>query len=401
MVPQLFPPDTTFTVSSLTSVIKSLLEQGLSNIVMEGEISNYRPNSSGHLYFTLKDEGAQISAVMFRGSASKLTFRPKEGDKVKVTGAISVYAPQGKYQIVISKMEVAGVGNILQLIEERKRKLAEEGLFDQSRKKRIPVLPDTIGVVTSPTGAALRDILQITKRRNPNVNVVILPSLVQGAGAEYSIAQQIKNANDFDLCDVLIVGRGGGSLEDLLPFSEEAVVRAIAESHIPVISAVGHEIDWALSDYAADLRAPTPSAAAEIAVPQKIDLINEMQGYENLFYTAICEKVQKLKLMLKTFDVENMEVRFRNIQNNLEQRLDVAKEALIQNMQQKLKDARIQVERNAQILEEASPKKILSRGYSMVRIEGTDKIVTKQSDVSSGQKIEIWPAEGKISATVN
>lgn len=398
---QFFPPDTVFSVTNLTLLIKDLLEQGFHNITLEGEISNFRPNASGHLYFTLKDENSQISAVMFRGKAWGLTFKPKEGDKVKVTGDISVYPPQGKYQINITKMEPAGQGNILQMLEERKQRLAAEGLFDQSRKKKIPFMPQTVGVVTSSTGAAIRDILQITKRRNPNVNVIILPSLVQGAGAGADIARQIKTASDFNLCDVLIVGRGGGSLEDLLCFSDEVVCRAIAECKIPVISAVGHEIDWALSDYAADLRAPTPSAAAEIAVPMKNDLLNAIHGFRNDMYQSISDRIAKLRLMVKTFDVGNMEQRFRSIQNNLMTRLANAQQNLINNMVQKTKETRLLVERHRQILEEASPQKILSRGYSMIRIEGTDKIVTRQQDVTSGTRLTIYPAEGQISATVN
>ncbi len=397
----LFSSDTVFTVTNLTSIIKELLENGLSDINLEGEISNFRPNSSGHIYFTLKDSNAQISAVMFRSRAATLTFRPKEGDKVKVFGSVSVYPPQGKYQINISRMEPAGEGRILALIEERKKKLAAEGIFDESRKKKIPFLSKTVGVVTSPTGAALRDILQITKRRNPNVNVIIFPSLVQGAGSEYSIASQIKAANDFNLCDVLIVGRGGGSLEDLLPFSEEIVCRAIAESHIPVISAVGHEIDWALSDFAADFRAPTPSAAAELAVPPKIDLLNEINGYKGDFMNAITEKIQKYRLLLRQFDTANMEARVKSIHATMQTRVDVAKENLILIMQQKIRDMKAQLEKHTRILEEANPQKILSRGYSMVRFSGTKQIITKQSDVKSGDKIDIFPAEGSFSAVVN
>ena len=299
MTQKLFPPDTIFSVTNLTAVIKELLENAFINITLEGEISSYRPNSSGHLYFTLKDENAQISAVMFRGKAMGLTFTPKDGMKVRCTGTISVYAPRGNYQIIISKMEVAGEGNILQILEERKRKLVAEGLFDQSRKKRIPFFPRRLGVVTSSTGAALRDILQITKRRNPAVEVIVFPAIVQGSDAAASIVRQIQAANDFELADTLIVGRGGGSIEDLLPFSEESVVRAVAQSHIPVISAVGHEIDWALCDYAADLRAPTPSAAAEIAVPQLSDIKNELNGYKNEMQNLITSKVEKLNLSLK------------------------------------------------------------------------------------------------------
>ncbi len=400
MTQKLFPPDTIFSVTNLTAVIKELLENAFINITLEGEISSYRPNSSGHLYFTLKDENAQISAVMFRGKAMGLTFTPKDGMKVRCTGTISVYAPRGNYQIIISKMEVAGEGNILQILEERKRKLVAEGLFDQSRKKRIPFFPRRLGVVTSSTGAALRDILQITKRRNPAVEVIVFPAIVQGSDAAASIVRQIQAANDFELADTLIVGRGGGSIEDLLPFSEESVVRAVAQSHIPVISAVGHEIDWALCDYAADLRAPTPSAAAEIAVPQLSDIKNELNGYKNEMQNLITSKVEKLKLMIKSFNPESLEVRFRTIEQPYLVRLDSAKQALKQNLDEKVKDLRQFLRESVHILEGASPKTILARGYSMVRTEN-GKILRSEKDVLSGEKIEIFPAEGKISATVN
>lgn len=394
---ELFPKDTVFTVSNLTSLIRDLLEGTFSNITLEGEISNYRPNASGHLYFTLKDEGAQISAVMFRGRAMSLDFVPKDGMKVKCTGSISVYAPRGNYQIIINKMEIAGAGNILQILEERKRRLAAEGLFNSENKKPIPRFSKRIGIVTSPTGAALRDILQITKRRNPGVDVVILPALVQGDGAAITIANMIKTANDFNMCEVLIVGRGGGSLEDLLPFSEEVVVRAIASSKIPVVSAVGHEIDWALSDYAADMRAPTPSAAAELVVPKQSDILEGLAAYRQEFYHQISSKVERLKLMVKSFDVANMEIRFRSIEQPLLNRLENARQALIDGIWQKVKDTKTLVEQNMHILEQASPQTILNRGYSMVKTaEG--KIVRSPQDAASGTRLEITPAQGKIFA---
>lgn len=397
---ELFPRDTVFTVTNLTSLIRDILEGTFSNITLEGEISNYRPNASGHMYFTLKDSAAQISAVMFRGKAQFLKFTPKDGMKVRVTGSVSVYAPRGNYQIIINKMEIAGQGDILQILEERKQRLAKEGLFNEERKKPIPRYAKRIGVVTSPTGAALRDILQITRRRNRGVDVVIFPALVQGEGAAETIAKQIENANDFDLCDVLIVGRGGGSLEDLLPFSEEVVVRAIANSKIPVVSAVGHEIDWSLADYAADMRAPTPSAAAELVVQKQADLIQNLDTYINFFYTEISSKVEKLKLMAKSFSIENLEIRFRTIEQPLLNRLDYAKDALSDGIKEKIKDTKQKIQNCVTILENASPQTILNRGYSMVKTAG-GKIVRSQEDVAQGEKLEIYPAKGKIEATVN
>ncbi len=393
------PSDKIFTVSELNGIIKEILE-GFPVITLEGEISNYRPNSSGHLYFNLKDNSSIISAVMFRGAAYSLSFAPKDGMKVQVTGKLSVYGPQGKYQIIISKMSIAGEGDILRMIEERKRKLAAEGLFDQTKKKKLPAFPKTIGIVTSPTGAALRDILQITKRRNKCISVNIFPALVQGTDAAATIAQQINTANAFNLCDVLIVGRGGGSLEDLLPFSEECVVRAIAESHIPVVSAVGHEIDWALSDYAADLRAPTPSAAAEIVVPQLSEIKTILLQYSNELYENSMNRVEKIKLMIKSFKPENLEMQFRSIEQPLLQRFDNAKEGLFQNIIQKLRDTRQYIENCETVLENASPQTIFNRGYSMVRNKNSGEIVRSTENIQEGTELEIVPASGKITATV-
>lgn len=393
------PPDKVFSVTELNNLIKELLE-GFPTINLEGEISNYRPNSSGHLYFNLKDQNSVISAVMFRGSATYLSFAPKDGMKVQVTGKLSVYGPQGKYQIVITKMSISGEGAILKMIEERKRMLAAEGLFDQSRKKKLPLFPETIGVVTSPTGAALRDILQITKRRNKCVSVVVLPALVQGAEAAETIVRQIRNANRAKLCDVLIVGRGGGSLEDLLPFSEESVVRAICESEIPVVSAVGHEIDWALSDYAADLRAPTPSAAAEITVPELAKVKAALMQYSQFFYQEAMNRVQKVRLTIKSFDPQNLELKFRSIEIPLLSRFDNAKDALFQNINSKLRDTRQIIDNCVTVLENASPQTIFDRGYSMVRIKDSNKILRDSSEVSPGAEIEIVPAKGKITAQV-
>ena len=393
-------PDTVFSVSSLTSFLREILEATFPNITLEGEISNYRPNASGHLYFTLKDEGAQISAVMFRGRAAGLSFAPKDGMKVRCKGSISVYAPRGNYQIIITSMEIAGEGNILQILEQRKRKLAAEGLFASERKVRLPFFPRTVGVVTSPTGAALRDILQITRRRNTCVSVVILPALVQGDGAAETIAHQIQTANDFALCDVLIVGRGGGSLEDLLPFSEECVVRAIAASEIPVVSAVGHEIDWALSDYAADMRAPTPSAAAELVVPIQSEIVQGIASCKTELYDAMQAKIERLKLMVKSFDPYHLEVRFRTIEQPLLARLDNAKVALLENMQRKAEETKAHISQCVQILESASPKTILARGYAMVRDGETKQIIRKPADTAPGKTLEIIPAQGTIRATV-
>jgi exodeoxyribonuclease VII large subunit len=388
-----------FSVAQITSYIKEILEGAFTTICVEGEISNWRPSTSGHVYFTLKDNTAQLKAVMFKGSLYSLKFRPKDGDKVRCTGRISVYEPQGNYQIIVNKMEAAGAGDILMMLEQRKQKLAAEGLFDEDRKKPLPQMPKTIGVVTSPTGAAIRDILQITRRRNKNINVIVLPAVVQGQEAAPSIVKMINIANFYRLCDILIVGRGGGSLEDLLPFSEESVVRAVAGSQIPVISAVGHEIDWALCDYAADRRAATPSAAAELAVPLLSDLLQQVTAYKTELYDEICQKIEKKKLLVKSFDPSSFELRFRSIQQPLLNRFDRAKEGLSEGIMQKIKDLRVKIDSCKTILENASPQTIFNRGYSMVTDE-KGNIVRSSAQVSAGSIVNITPAEGSFKAKV-
>ena len=387
-------------VSQLTGLIKTMLEGSFSNISLKGEISNFRPNASGHLYFSLKDSDSQISAVMFRGRAASLDFTPKDGTLVVVKGSVSVYAPRGNYQIIITSMTKAGAGDTLEMIEQRKRQFAQEGLFDSSRKKNIPFFPGTVGIVTSPTGAALRDILQIVRRRNDKVSIVILPALVQGEEAAPSITRMIKIANTYSLCDVLIVGRGGGSLEDLLPFSEECVVRAIANSDIPVVSAVGHEIDWALSDFAADLRASTPSAAAELTVPEKRSVTESIQSAVTDLKTEIDKRIKNMKLLLKTFTPESMELQFRNIELPVLNRFDTVQKQLEQNMQSYIEEKRRKIAQCTQILENCNPQTIFDRGYSMVCDAETGRVIRNADDTAFGKKLLIRPSKGSIYAEV-
>ena len=389
-----------FSVSQITSLIKEILETSFRTITIEGEISDWRPSSSGHIYFTQKDNVSQIKAVIFRSAAYKLSFSPKDGDKVRCTGSLTVYAAQGNYQIIISKMEPVGTGNILQMLEERKQKLAKEGLFDSEKKRPLPLFPQTIGVVTSPTGAAIRDILNIAKRRHPKINILVLPAIVQGDGAAQTIIKMIEIANFYKLCDVLIVGRGGGSLEDLLPFSEENVVRAVSSSNIPVISAVGHEIDWALCDYAADFRAPTPSAAAEMAIPVLEDIKIELQDYREDLYNNINRIVKNTRLLIKSFNPDSLEIKFRNIQQPLLNRFEAAKNNLFENIKNKIKDYRNIISNSKTILENASPQTILDRGYSMVT-DNKGNVIRNENQVSAGDEIKITLAKGKLSASVN
>ena len=388
-----------FSVAQITSYIKEILEGAFSTICVEGEISNWRPSSSGHVYFTLKDNTAQLKAVMFKSSLYSLKFKPKDGDKVRCTGRISVYEPQGSYQLIVNKMEATGAGDILAMLEERKKKLAAEGLFDEDRKKELPAFPRTIGVVTSPTGAAIRDIIQVSRRRNKNINIKVFPALVQGDGAALTIQKMIEIANYYKLCDVLIVGRGGGSLEDLLPFSEENVVRAIAQSEIPVISAVGHEIDWALCDYAADKRAATPSAAAELAVPLLSDITQDITYYKTELYNSIKQKIENKRLIVRAFDPSALEIRFRNIQQPLLNRFENAKEGLKDGILEKIKDLRTRIATCKTVLENASPQTILNRGYSMVCDEN-GAVIRDSAQVNTGQNLKITPAKGVIEVTV-
>ena len=388
-----------FSVTQITSYIKEILEGTFRTITVEGEISNFKPSSAGHIYFTLKDNTSQLRAVMFKGATYSLNFRPKDGDKVRCTGNISVYAPQGNYQIIVNKMEAAGAGNILAMLEQRKQKLAAEGLFDSDKKQELPAFPKTIGVVTSPSGAAIRDILQVSRRRNKNINIIVFPALVQGEGAAQTIAKMIEIANFYKLCDILIVGRGGGSIEDLLPFSEEIVVRAVAASKIPVISAVGHDIDWALCDYAADRRAATPSAAAELATPLLSDISQNLGYLRTELYNSIMQKIEQKQLVIKGFDPSSLEVRFRNIQQPLLNRFDRAKEGLKDEILQKIRDYRITIQNCRTILENASPETIFKRGYSMVTDE-KGNIIKASAQVKVGSILTITPAEGKIKAKV-
>jgi len=386
------------TVSELTELIRCRLEEGFPSVTVEGELSNCRPASSGHLYFSLKDAGAKIDAVMFKNRLRSLTFEPKDGMLLRVRGSLSVYAPRGSYSIVCEEMEVAGSGDILAMLEERKRRLAAQGLFDDSRKKELPRFPATIGVVSSPTGAALRDILNILERRAAGVRVIVLPSPVQGSGAAEIIARRIEQANQWKLADVLIVGRGGGSLEDLLPFSEEVVVRAVAESEIPVVSAVGHEIDWALCDFAADVRAPTPSAAAELASGERAAIRDTIIAMAEDFADVIRNRLERARLLLRPFSAEDLEYRFRAILQPRLIRFDDAKEALVANLAILVEDRRKRLALAVTAIEARSPQAIMERGFSMVINTRTKKVVRQSGDARPGDRLEIRPLKGTLTA---
>ncbi len=387
-----------YSVCEITAEIKQTLEVSFGRISLEGEISNYRPSGAGHLYFTLKDEKATIQAVMFKGRSRSLSFIPKDGMTVLVEGSISVYEQRGSYQIIVEKMTLAGEGDILKMLEERKKRLAAEGLFDSDKKKALPFLPKTIAVITSSTGAAVRDIINVTKRRNEKVGITVLPAVVQGADSADVLIRQLKIADIHKLGDVIIIGRGGGSLEDLLPFSDEGVVRAISECETPVISAVGHEIDWALSDFAADMRAPTPSAAAELATPNLNDIQYAIDVNREELCNSLEARIEKIRLMLASFSPESLELRFRNILQPLLAHFDDMKEAILLGMQDRLKDFRHQLSLINKTLEGANPQVILNRGYSIVRNSETLETIRSPKDAPEGTLLEIQASKGKFKA---
>lgn len=388
-------------VSELTLLVKSALEEGFPAVLVEGEISNWRPASSGHVYFTLKDRDSQLDAVMFRGRAARLAFAPRDGQLVRAAGALSVYAARGRYQLIVEALERAGEGELLAALEERKRRLAAEGLFDQDRKRPIPRLPRRVGVVTSPTGAAIRDILSTLARRRAACDVVILPAAVQGTEAPAELAARIRYANARALADVLIVGRGGGSLEDLLAFSDELVVRAVAASEIPVISAVGHEIDWSLCDLAADHRAATPTAAAEFVSLGREELLESIGSADRAIRDALRARLDRARLAIDRFRPESLELQFRRILQPLLQRLDDAKEGLVDAFDASTREARHRVELARGALEASDPAAVLARGYAVVtRLGGDGSAIRDAATLGPGSPLSIRFARGAASATV-
>lgn len=387
-------------VSELTGIVKSLLEESLPDVLVEGEISNWRPAASGHVYFTLKDSGSSLQAVMFKGRAARLAFRPSDGALVRARGALGVYAARGQYQLVVESMQKAGEGDILAMLEERKRALAAEGLFDADRKPPIPAFPARVAVVTSPTGAALRDILSVLGRRNAGIRVTILPAVVQGDEAPAALVRQIETANAFGLGDVIILGRGGGSLEDLLAFSDEAVVRAVAASRIPVISAVGHEIDWSLSDYAASLRAPTPSAAAELVSESASAAADRVVVAADSLALSLRARLERARLLVESFSADSLEMRLERVLQPLRQRLDDARQEMTRGARDACVGARHRLGSAVAVLGAADPMAVLSRGFAVVRREGDSRAVRDASALSPGESVSITFAAGGAVASI-
>jgi len=389
-----------YSVTQITSLIRDLLEGEFFAVTVEGEISNFRPSSTGHLYFSLKDEQSVLSAVMFKNRIFGLSFKPADGMVVRAKGNISVYAKRGTYQLICESLQKAGEGELLALLEKRKAELAAAGLFDAERKKPLPLFPARVAVVTSPTGAAIRDVLRVLKRRNAGLNLVILPSPVQGEGAGQTIARQIRRANQFSMGDVLIVTRGGGSLEDLLPFYEVAVVEAIAESRIPVISAVGHEIDTTLSDLAADVRAPTPSAAAEMVSASRLELADRLAGLEHTMTEALQSRVERIRLLLSQFTPDNLVRNFQIYVQPYAQALEEARDELSLSMERMLVPCRHRLDLLSQAVVTNSPLAVLQRGYSVVSSERTGQVLLSSAEIEPAETVIIRLHRGRLRAEV-
>jgi exodeoxyribonuclease VII large subunit len=432
-----------YTVSQLTAEIKTILERNFEHLWVEGEISNLRLPGSGHLYFTLKDESAQLRAVMFRLQNRLLKFEPEDGLQVICYGRLTVYELRGEYQIVLDHMEPKGLGALQLAFEQLKERLAKEGLFDPAHKKPLPHLPQRIGIVTSPTGAAIRDILQIIERRFANVHILLYPVRVQGVGAAQEIAQAIDELNRWPGMDVMIVGRGGGSLEDLWAFNEEAVARAIFRSKIPIISAVGHEVDFTIADFVADLRAPTPSAAAELVVRNKVELIqlleslgsrlhhagrtvleNRQERLSSLIHRLVDPRRRLSDVRLRLDDLglrlaNSMRQSLSRKQDRLKSRADglihlypgrrVTEHAhrvsqlsrqMAVALRTRLRLLRQRTEGCQGKLQTLSPLAVLERGYSIARLLPSRKVIRRASDLKMASRVNVKVHRGEFVARV-
>lgn len=390
------------TVTDLNKYIKNKFENDemLNNVLVKGEISNFKSHYTGHLYFTLKDENSLIKCVMFKSYTTHLSFMPKDGMKVMILGTVSVFERDGVYQIYAKAMKEDGLGNLYEEFEKLKAKLSSEGLFDEVHKKKIPFMPETIGVLTASTGAVIRDIINVGTRRNPNVHIKLYPVPVQGPTAATKIVEAIEFMNKNKMADVLIVGRGGGSLEDLWPFNEECVARAIYNSQIPIISAVGHETDFTIADFVADLRAPTPSAAAELAVQDVEEVKTNLEKYNNRLKIALKKKLELAKL---TFEKCMTRQVFTNPLQKINEQymiIDMKVKDIQNYIQSKMQESRTKFVKEVAKLDALSPLKTLTRGYSITSIkeDGKTKIVTSANQLKKDDEVEIRFADGaKIS----
>ena len=388
------------TVTDLNKYIKDKIDndENLNSVLVKGEISNFKNHYTGHLYFTLKDENSLIKCIMFKSSAVNLKFMPKDGMKVIIYGTVSVFERDGVYQIYCKMMQEDGMGSLHIAFEELKSKLGEEGLFSEEHKKKIPVMPKCIGVLTSNTGSVIKDIINVSTRRNPNVYIKLLPVPVQGEGAAVKIAEAIKIMNEKKLADVIIVARGGGSLEDLWPFNEEIVARAIYESELPIISAVGHETDFTIADFVADLRAPTPSAAAELAVPNISDVLLKLKSYNNRYRLALKKKVDFMKL---SYEKCMNRRAFREPLQTINERyilLDKNVKSIQNEIMSIYKDKKSKAINTIEKLDALSPLKTLTRGYSITEMNG--KVVKSVKELKENDEINIRFKDGVTKAKI-
>lgn len=388
------------TVSELNKYIKDKIadDEFLNNILIKGEVSNFKNHYTGHMYFTLKDEKSLIKCIMFKTYAQKLDFMPKDGMKVFVLGEVSVFERDGIYQIYVKAMQEDGVGALYKKYEELKQKLEEKGYFDINHKKKIPQMPKVIGVLTSQTGSVIKDIINVSTRRNPNVRIRLLPVPVQGQDAAEKIAEGIKFMNEKKLADVLILARGGGSLEDLWPFNEEIVANEIYNSEIPIISAVGHETDFTISDFTADLRAPTPSAAAELAVPNIFELKQKIESYQNRLRISLSKKYEMLKLRYEKCIASHVFKEPYRIINDRFLIIDKYMKSLENSINTKKQKEKEQYVKLVAKLDTLSPLKTLTRGYSI--IEQNSKIVKSVKQLNSGEEIKIKLIDGTKEAKI-
>jgi exodeoxyribonuclease VII large subunit len=441
---QLIPERKIYSVTELSREIKGMLEGKFPDVWVTGEVSNFRAAGSGHLYFTLKDASAQLRAVCFRNQARYLKFKPQDGISVIARGRLSVYEARGEYQLYVEYLEPAGLGALQLAFEQLKAKLAAEGLFDPARKKPLPVLPRTVGIVTSPSGAAIRDILRVLRRRFRNMNALLYPVKVQGEGAAEEIAAGIAYFNKLSLADVLIVGRGGGSLEDLWAFNEEPVARAIAASKIPIISAVGHETDFTIADFVADLRAPTPSAAAELVVHRKQDFVSELDHRARRMTQVLRLKLSEARERLTglrlhavfqmvaariTERAQRVDDAIAEMNRLITGKLSDCRQALLETssgvvrydfgrlltlkgaalaereaklaaeISTSLNERKARLAQVTAILAERSPLTILNRGYSITR-DASGRILHDATQVNIGDDVSIHLAHGELGATV-
>jgi exodeoxyribonuclease VII large subunit len=388
-------------VTELNKYIKNKVDNDefLSNVLVKGEISNFKHHYTGHMYFTLKDENSLIKCIMFKTYTPNLKFVPKDGMKVMILGTVSVFERDGVYQIYCKAMQEDGMGSLYTAYEELKNKLEKQGLFDAKYKKQIPKFPKSIGVLTASTGSVIRDIINVSTRRNPNCYIKLFPVPVQGKGAAEKIVEAIKIMNEFKLADVIILARGGGSLEDLWPFNEEIVANAIFESELPIISAVGHETDFTIADFVADLRAPTPSAAAELAVPNVADLLLDLEKYNTRLKNSLKKKTELMRLRYEKCMASRV---YKEPLQKINERyitIDMKVKQIQACITNKLKDDKTKMVELITRLDTLSPLKTLARGYSLTSTED-GKIVKSVNQLSEGDKVTIQFQDGNANAKI-